>query len=123
MPGIKSDVSETVYGSEGTSRVNSYVVNKTQVYDKNETNPYVQEHIDLIQSIRAGKPLNELQGVAESTMTAILGRMAAYSGQTVTWEQALNSAENTMPRGLTESSELTVPPVPVPGKYKVGGRA
>src|SRR4028118_1037074 len=44
LPGIKSDVSETVYGSEGSSRVNAYVINKTKVYDKDETNPYVQEH-------------------------------------------------------------------------------
>ena len=42
--------------------------------------PYVQEHIDLIASIRAGKPLNELKTVAESTLTAIMGRMSAYTG-------------------------------------------
>ncbi len=43
--------------------------------------PYVQEHTDLIDSIRAGKPLNELKNVAESTLTAIMGRMSAYTGK------------------------------------------
>ena len=51
----------------------------------------MQEHIDLIESIRTGKPLNELKNVAESTLTAIMGRMSAYTGKAVTWEQALNS--------------------------------
>ncbi len=49
---------------------------------------YVQEHTDLIASIRAGKPLNELKQVAESTLTAIIGRMSAYTGKTLTWEGA-----------------------------------
>ena len=52
----------------------------------------MQEHTDLIASIRAGKPLNELKNVAESTLTAIMGRMSAYTGKTVTWEEALDSA-------------------------------
>ena len=45
------------------------------------SSPYLQEHIDLIASIRAGKPLNEAEQIAESTLTAIMGRMPAYTGQ------------------------------------------
>lgn len=119
IPGIQKDVSETVYGEKGTCRVNVYQINKKRVAKDTDVSAYVQEHIDLIQSIKAGKPLNELQQVTESTMTAILGRMAAYSGQVVTWEQALNSKESTMPEGLSESSKIAIGPVPVPGKYKV----
>ncbi|OWK36103.1 Gfo/Idh/MocA family protein [Fimbriiglobus ruber] len=119
VPGIVSDVSETVYGSKGRSHVNRYSIGKKRVFEGTEINPYVQEHIDLIQSIKAGKPLNELQSVTESTMTAILGRTAAYSGQVVTWDQMLKSTNSTMPDGLTEQTALKVPPVPVPGKYKV----
>src|SRR6266550_2129628 len=48
-----------------------------------KTNPYVQEHRDLIASIRAGRPLNEGRQVAESTLTAIMGREAAYTGQEI----------------------------------------
>ncbi len=119
VPGVLTDVSETVYGTKGMSEVNRYTVNKKRVFSGKETNAYVQEHIDLIQSIKAGRPLNELQSVTESTMTAILGRMAAYSGEVVTWEKALASTKSTMPEGLTEDMALKVDPVPVPGKYKV----
>ena len=49
-------------------------------------NPYQQEHEDLIASIRAGKPINEAQAVAESTMTGILGREAVYSGKAIDWD-------------------------------------
>jgi hypothetical protein len=115
---VKSDVSETVYGTKGQARVNAYTINRKKVFTGSEA-AYVQEHTDLIASIRAGKPLNELQAVTESTMTAIFGRMAAYSGQALTWEQALNSKDSTMPEGLTEQSALKVGPVPAPGKYRV----
>jgi len=80
--------------------------------------PYVQEHTDLIGAIRAGKPYNELQTVAESTLTAILGRMAAYTGQAVTWEEALNSAETLMPAKL-EWGDLAVAPVAIPGQTRL----
>ena len=123
IEGITSDVSETVYGSKGVCQVNRYTINRKKVSEGDPVSPYVQEHIDLVQSIKAGKPLNELQSVTESTMTAILGRMAAYSGQVLTWEQALNSTENTMPENLTAQSEVNIGPVPVPGKYRVTRRA
>ena len=51
----------------------------------------MQEHTDLIASIRAGKPLNELKQVAESTLTAIMGREAAYTGQELTWDEVLKA--------------------------------
>src|SRR5262249_49646263 len=80
------------------------------------TNPYVQEHTDLIASIRAGKPLNELKTVAECTLTAIMGRMSAYTGKAVKWEQALNSKEELMPLSLRWDMSLAVPSVAQPGK-------
>jgi myo-inositol 2-dehydrogenase / D-chiro-inositol 1-dehydrogenase len=55
------------------------------------SNPYVQEHIDLIDSITNGKKLNEAANVATSTMTAILGRVAAYTGKEVSWDELLKS--------------------------------
>ena len=64
---------------------------------------------------RSGKPMNELKNVAESTLTAILGRMSAYTGKEVRWDQALNSKDETMPAKL-EWASLPVPPVPVPGR-------
>jgi predicted dehydrogenase len=119
IPNQQNDLSEAVYGTKGAAQVNAYRINKKRVYDGGRERPYVQEHVDLIRCIREGKPLNELQSVAESTMTAILGRMAAYSGRPVTWEQALNSKEDTMPKELALNMEHKVGPVPVPGKYRV----
>ncbi|MFO0936161.1 MAG: Gfo/Idh/MocA family oxidoreductase [Gemmataceae bacterium] len=113
----KSDVSETVYGTKGSSRVNAYQINKKSVFGRDAVDPYVQEHIDLHASIRAGKPLNELKNVAESTMTAILGRTACYSGKVVKWDELLKSNLSTMPEHLAMDSKIEVPPVPVPGKY------
>ncbi len=119
VPGVVNDISESVVGTKGRASVNGYRVNKKKVFNGNETNAYVQEHIDLIQSIKAGKPLNELKQVAESTMTAILGRDAAYSGQSLTWDDALNSKRSTMPADLSETAKIEISPVPVPGKFKV----
>src|SRR5262249_33853398 len=83
-----------------------------------DNDPYVQEHADLIQSIRDGKPLNELERVAESTLTAIMGRMSAYTGKAIRWEDALNSKEGTSTANLAWDMKLPVPPVAVPGKTK-----
>ena len=79
------------------------------------TNPYVQEHTDLIASIRAGKPYNELKQVAESTLTAIMGRISAYTGKAVTWEEALASSEALVPTNLA-FGPMPVPPVARPGQ-------
>ena len=75
----------------------------------------MQEHTDFIASIRAGGPYNELKTVAESTLTAIMGRMSAYTGKVVTWEQALSSKEELMPAALT-LGPLPTPAVAVPGR-------
>jgi myo-inositol 2-dehydrogenase/D-chiro-inositol 1-dehydrogenase len=85
-------------------------------YERQDEPPdmYVQEHTDLIASIRAGKPLNELKQVAESSMTAILGRMSAYTGKTLTWDEAINDPVSLMPPRL-EWGAMPTPPVPMPG--------
>jgi hypothetical protein len=85
------------------------------VFEGPDNKPYVQEHTDLIESIRKGEPLNELKNVAESTLTAILGRMTTYSGQTVTWDEALKSQDKTFPDKLSLKISLPVSPVPVVG--------
>lgn len=85
-----------------------------------QTNPYVLEHKDLIESIKAGKPLNEGEQVAHSTLTAIMGRMAAYSGKLVKWTDALNSPEDLMPKELA-FGPMPVPPVAIPGKTMIPG--
>ncbi len=117
IPGTWDSVSEAAHGSKGTSQINAYRINNKSVHGRDAVNPYVQEHTDLIEAIRGGKDLNELKQVAESTMTAILGREAAYSGKELTWDKALDMRRLMDTASLTWDSAVPVPPVPVPGKY------
>ena len=116
IDGCCGNVSERVAGTKGTSNCRDTIRGATDwKYEGPSPSPYVQEHADLIASIKAGKPLNEARQVAESCLTAIMGRMSAYTGQEVTWEQALNSKEDLTPAKL-ELGPLPVAPVAVPGK-------
>jgi predicted dehydrogenase len=62
------------------------------------TDMYQNEHNELFASIRAGKPFNDGVKMANSTMLAIMGRMVAYTGQTLTWDEAINSNETLGPK-------------------------
>ncbi len=112
-----NSISERVVGTKGTAQVNAYTVNGKRVAGRDKISPYVQEHTDLINAIRGGSAtyVNELKNVAESTLTAIMGRDSAYTGKAVTWEDALNSEVSTMPENLHWDMELPEPPVAVPG--------
>ena len=116
-------VSNTVVGAEGQALMeqftNFYVRGKeTWEPGKQWLNPYVEEHRVLIQSIRKGDPINETRTIADSTLTAMMGRMSAYTGKIVTWEAALNSKQNLVERvqSLTYDSPAPQDPVPTPGK-------
>ncbi len=120
IDGTASRVSEHIVGTKGKSDGNTWIRGENAWrWDGERPNPYMLEHKDLIASIRAGKPLNEARRVAESTMTAILGRMSAYTGQEVTWEQGLASTVSLMPDHLEMAMKLEVPPVAVPGQTKL----
>ncbi len=114
----EGDISEMVFGSTGTCRVNNYAINNKQV-GEDDRDAYVQEHIDLLNSIRAGKPLNELKQVTESTFTAILGRNAAYAERWLKWDDALAANDSTMPSNLKLDGELKATPSPTPGAWKL----
>jgi len=82
-------------------------------------NPYVQEHVNLLASVRGDSTrLNEAKRVAESTLTAIMGRMSCYTGQEVTWDHAMNSLLDLSPPTYAFEN-LPISPVPVPGKTKL----
>ncbi len=120
IEGCDKSVSEALIGDKGTSQVDKYTITgaKAWKFPGTDNRPYVQEHADFIAGIRAGKPYNELKTVAESTLTAIMGRMSAYTGKVVTWDQALNSQEVLMPPNLT-LGPLPTPPVPMPGQTQI----
>ena len=82
--------------------------------------PYVQEHINLLDSIRGGEYRNEGIRTAESTLTAIMGRYAAFSGKSVSWDDALNAKESVGPsyEDLSWDKEYPIGAIAVPGDYK-----
>jgi myo-inositol 2-dehydrogenase / D-chiro-inositol 1-dehydrogenase len=79
---------------------------------------YQVEHDELFASIRKGEPINHGVWMAHSTLLAVMGRMAAYTGQVITWDQALNSQETLGPEKLDWNMNLPVPPVAIPGQTK-----
>ena len=92
---------EKIVGTKGTSNCsNSYSGQNSWKYEGKSVNGQQQEHTDLVASIREGKPLNEGQRIAESTLTAIGARMSAYTGKTLTWDQLLNSKSDLVPKDL-----------------------
>lgn len=76
-----------------------------------------QEHLNLIQSLPDGKPINEARAIAGSTLTGIMGRESAYSGKTLEWEKVYNSPMKLGPDKY-EFGSLPFPEVPIPGKYR-----
>ena len=110
IPGCWHSVSEFAAGTKGTS----VCANSIQLYDGTKwrssakSSAYQKEHDDLFASIRAGNPLNEAEYGANSTFTAILGRMATYSGKEVSWDDALKNGLSLMPK---EYSFDATPPV------------
>jgi predicted dehydrogenase len=117
IEGCEKNVSEALVGDTGSCQVDRYEIKGPRAwrFTAEDSKPYVQEHTDFIASIRTGKPLNELKTVAESTLTAIMGRMSAYTGKAVTWDQALNSKEELVPASMT-FGPIPTPPVAVPGQ-------
>jgi len=88
-------------------------------------NPYVQEHIDLLNCIKGDKPVNEAYYGAISSMTAVFGRMATYSGLELKWDDAVAKGADLFPQKLAWDAEAPVMPdadgnypIPVPGVYK-----
>jgi predicted dehydrogenase len=85
---------EKIVGTKGTSDCNSRIAGETPwQYEGRSVNGQLQEHIDLIKSIRSGEPLNEGRQVAESTLTAIGGRIAACTGRSFNWNWLANACK------------------------------
>ena len=91
-----------------------------------KANMYDVEHQELFASIRAGKPINNGQYMIRSTMLAILGRMVSYTGEKITWEDAMKSAESLGPDQITWDTKPPVQPgadgiypAPIPGFTKL----
>ncbi|QDT38065.1 Gfo/Idh/MocA family oxidoreductase [Stratiformator vulcanicus] len=128
IPRVWNSVSEKAYGTKGmldmADRRGRMMTDSERVRLTSDGDPYQIEHDDMQEAIRKGKSYNEGEYGAMSTMTAILGRMATYSGKDISMEKALASDKSLVPTEMTWESEPPVMPndkgeypVPMPGVY------
>ena len=127
--GVWSRVSETVAGTAGSAYPGMIKDRSGKVvwrFRGKDNNPYQTEHDRLYDFIRTDTPNNDAVRTAEATLTSILGRMACYSGAEVTWDQAMNSELDTLPKTLAWDADpgpkpgadgMYPAPVPGAGKY------
>ena len=129
LPNTLSDVSNVIHGSKGTCHILG-ANGGTRILDRSGkvmwemkgsiADAYKQEHKALIDSIRVGKPIVELRQMADSSLVGVLGRLAAYTGQKVSWKFVAEESQlDLFPKDLTWMSSLPNPGFAVPGKTKL----
>jgi len=117
---IYTDVSDFVYGTDGTAAIQTHTITGKNPYKDpakkrvSSTVMYDAEHVALANSIREGKPINNGDYMCKSTLMAIMGRMAAYTGREVTWDEALSSKEDLSPAKYA-FGPVALPDVAIPG--------
>jgi predicted dehydrogenase len=122
MDGCANDVTDHVFGTKGVARTVDHLdviaggktVWKYRPAKGDNNDMYQAEHDELFASIRNGTPIHNGEYMTKSTLMAIMGRMSAYTGKVITWEQALNSKETLGPAKF-EWGPIPTPPVAVPG--------
>ena len=124
QPNTANFVKDYFTGTKGIAKINTAGPLEILGADRwrfqgERPNMYQVEHNELFASIRKGEPINDGDRMAKSTMLAIMGRMAAYTGQIVRWDEALNSEERIAPANLDDwNQQIPVPPVAMPGQTK-----
>jgi predicted dehydrogenase len=120
--GCKNNMSAHAQGSKGGAEVSERLLEirteSTWRFKDEVKNMYQVEHDELFAGIRQGQPLNNGEYMARSTLLAIMGRMATYSGQEITWEQALNSKQDLSPKRYAWGAAPEVK-IAIPGVSKV----
>jgi predicted dehydrogenase len=114
-----NDISNHVMGAKGTGLITEKKLSLSTGwrYGEKSNDIYQTEHDELFASIRAGKPINNGEYMAKSTLMAIMGRMATYTGKTITWDQAFHSKEDLTPPKY-EWGPIETPAVAMPGITK-----
>jgi len=124
-----NQLDNVVYGSKGVAYLRAFD-SGTQIYDHagkelfkikgNLGAAYRQEHKELVESIVAGTPICELRQTAESSLMAVMGREAAYSGQIATWDFLTTKSKlDLMPKLVTIPGDAPAPFVRKPGEYRL----
>lgn len=116
MRGCFSNVEDYVIGSKGTAKILRHETKGDEDWRYSGPKPsmYDVEHQHLFGAIRSGETINDGEYMANSTLMAIMGRMACYTGKRVTWDQALNSTEDLSPAAY-EFGDVETPSVALPG--------
>jgi predicted dehydrogenase len=124
QPGCKNDMSAQAVGSKGSGnltesngKMSLTSAGNPWVYRGKHKDMYQVEHDDLFASIRKGKPINNGDYMAKSSLMAIMARMSAYTGKEITWEMAMNSKEDLSPAKY-EWGPMPMPEVAKPGITK-----
>ena len=115
-----TDVSDWIYGTEGVGELQSHTIDskkdgKWQHKPAGKDNMYQNEHNALFASIRKGDPINNGAYMCDSTLMAIMGRLSAYTGKSLTWDDMLNSQLDLSPASL-EWGDIAVRPIARPGE-------
>ncbi len=123
IDGVSSRNSLRLVGKDGKAYVDfggTRIEGKQEfTYDGPSPNPKVQEYADMIAAIRNNKPINEGKQVAESTLTAIMARMSAYSGRAVKWDWCLNASKLDLNPPELDFTDLPLRPIAIPGTTKL----
>jgi myo-inositol 2-dehydrogenase/D-chiro-inositol 1-dehydrogenase len=123
MEGCYNENSDYILGTEGTITIGRgpvpHITGKTNwTWSGQKYDMYQREHDLLFASIRQHKPINDGKRMATSTLLAIMGRMAAYTGQEITWDMAMNSQEKLFPEKVDWDGAFPMNPRAVPGVTK-----
>lgn len=133
--GCVNDNSDYIIGTNGVASIKAFgnltITGENRWRFRGERpNMYQVEHNEMMASIRSGEPINDGVWMAHSTLQSLMGRMAAYTGQEVTWEQALNSKQDLMKYAMGQEDadgdpifdwgmDLRTPEVAMPGITKL----
>lgn len=123
IEGCHNENSDYILGSKGVCIIGRGPTPRIEgqtnwTYSGLRNDMYQAEHDALFASIRQGKPINDGKWMSTSTLLALMGRMAGYTGQQITWEQALNSQEKLVPDTIDWKGGVPLRSVPLPGKTK-----
>ncbi len=120
IAGCYNENNDYVHGAKGIAEILGW--SRVQIrgeetwrYRGPNNDMYQTEHDELFASIRDGNPINDGDWMSSSTMMGLMGRMAAYTGKEVSWEQAMNSQERLVPEFFEPNMDLPIRPMSIPG--------
>ena len=123
ITGCYNETSDYMLGVDGTCTIGRGPVPRIEgktnwTYTGQKYDMYQREHDMLFAAVRKNQPINDGKRMATSTMLGIMGRMAAYTGQQITWDQAMNSQDKLFPDNLDWNGKMEVRPRALPGVTK-----